>query len=234
VNYVPKLIAVKNIVLAPATYGVDLGTMPDQAYFTAVPAPDKIDVKLAAKLAGMSEEEFVALNPSNNNAVAISKGTLLVPLDKADAFRTNLEGYDKPLVTWTTVQAKKGESIDAIAQRHGVPAHQLRAANGSVKLNKKGRLAMAQSVLVPMKAAPVRVASVAPVPRNSAPTHVVSPAPATPAETTSNAPRWYTVRAGDTLFAIAQRSGAALPELLRLNKLGPKAVIQPGLKLRLP
>ena len=58
----------------------------------------------------MSEEDFIALNPSNNNAVAISKGTLLVPLDKADAFRTNLEGYDKPLVTWTTVQAKKGES----------------------------------------------------------------------------------------------------------------------------
>ena len=228
VNYVPKLIAVKNIVLAPATYGVDLESVPDQAYFTAVPAPGKIDVKLAAKLAGMSEEDFIALNPSNNNAVAVSKGTLLVPLDKADAFRANLEGYSLPLVTWTTVQAKKGESIDALAKRYGVPAHQFRAANGAVKLNKNGRLAMTQVVMVPMKGGPVHVASNAPVPKNAVPEPKPVPAVYEPG------PRSYTVQAGDTLFAISQRFGTALNDLLRVNKLTPRSVIQPGLKLRLP
>jgi membrane-bound lytic murein transglycosylase D len=229
VNYVPKLIAVKNIVLAPATYGVDLESVPDQAYFTAVPAPDKIDVKLAARLAGMTEEEFIALNPSNNNAVAISKGTFLVPLDKADAFRTNLEGYDKPLVTWTTVAAKKGESIDALAQRYGVPAHEFRAANGAVKLNKKGRLAMAQNIMVPMKAAPMRVASAAPVQKEASP----APKAATPAPNGAG-PKTYTVQSGDTLYGISQRFGAALADLLHVNNLTPKSIIQPGLKLRLP
>jgi len=48
-NYVPRLIAVKNIVLAPASYGIELESVPDQPYFTAVPAPHKIDVPLAAK-----------------------------------------------------------------------------------------------------------------------------------------------------------------------------------------
>src|SRR5436190_436866 len=121
-NYVPRLIAVKNIVLAPASYGIELESVPDQPYFTAVPAPHRIDVPLAAKLAGMSVEEFVALNPAHNKPVAIAPtGTLLVPLDKADTFRTNLESYDKPLVTWTTYMAKKGESLDAIAKRYGVP-----------------------------------------------------------------------------------------------------------------
>ena len=220
----------KNIVLSPATYGVDLGTVPDQAYFTAVKAPEKIDVKLAAKLAGMSEEEFVALNPSNNGAIATSKGTILVPLDKADAFRTNLVGYDKPLVSWTTVTAKKGESIDSLAKRYGVPAHEFRAANGAVKLNKKGYLAVNQSIMVPMRGA-TTVASAAPAKA----THAKNTAPATKADVmpASNGST-YVVRSGDTLFSIAQRAGSTVDDLLQLNRLTAKTVIQPGLKLRLP
>jgi N-acetylmuramoyl-L-alanine amidase len=44
----------------------------------------------------------------------------------------------------------------------------------------------------------------------------------------------YQVRAGDTLFLIAQRSGASLSKLLRLNHLTATAVIQPGQILKLP
>src|SRR5258706_1699368 len=111
-NYVPKLIAVKNIVLSPAAYGIDLESVPDEPYFTAVQAPKKIDVKVAAKLAGMSEDEFVALNPAHNKAVASGTGTLIVPVGKADDFRADLENSDQPLVSWTTYQARRGESLD--------------------------------------------------------------------------------------------------------------------------
>src|SRR5688572_27219074 len=55
-NYVPKLMAVKNIVLAPGSYGIELESVPDEPYFTAVSAPKKIDIRVAAKLAGVSEE----------------------------------------------------------------------------------------------------------------------------------------------------------------------------------
>ncbi len=223
-NYVPKLFAVKNIVLSPATYGVELDSVPDQPYFTAVPAPAKIDVRLAAKLAGMSEEEFVALNPAHTKPVAVTQaGTLVLPLDKADTFRENLEAWDKPLVSWTTYPAKKGESLDAIARRHGVAAQQLRSANNPIRLDKKGRLRFAQPVLVPMRsdaagARMVKAANVAPAPEARKP----------------EAPRWYTVRAGDTLYGIALRFEAELEELLDLNRLTPRAVIHPGLRLRLP
>src|SRR5258708_25885290 len=57
-NYVPKLIAVKNIVLAPINYGIELDSVPDVPYFTTVQAPQKIDVKAAASLAGMSAADF--------------------------------------------------------------------------------------------------------------------------------------------------------------------------------
>jgi membrane-bound lytic murein transglycosylase D len=230
-NYVPRLIAVKNIVLAPTSYGIELDSVPDQPYFTAVDAPKKIDVRVAAKLAGMSVDDFVALNPAHNKPVAVTPtGTLIVPVDKADTFRENLENYDQPLVSWTTYAAKRGESVDAIARRYGVSPAQLRTVNDKFKLDKKGRLRVAQQVLVPMqaahKAAPVQVAQAENI--------VAADSPGESAvKRVSSSVRWYTVRAGDTLFSIARRANTALDTILHLNNLAPTAILRPGLKLRL-
>jgi membrane-bound lytic murein transglycosylase D len=152
---------VKNIVLSPAAYGIDLESVPDEPYFTAVQAPKKIDVKVAAKLAGMSEDQFVALNPAHNKAVASGTGTLIVPVDKADDFRTNLENYNQPLVSWTEYQARRGESLDAIAKKYHSTSAQLKVANGEIKLDKKGHLRAAGPVMVPMKKDPIVAVKVA-------------------------------------------------------------------------
>ncbi len=247
-NYVPKLMAVKNIVLSPSTYGIDLESIPDQPYFAKVQAPAKIDVKLAAKLAGMSEEDFLALNPSHNKPVAVaSSGTLLLPLDKVDTFKENLENYDKPLVSWTMYTAKRGESIDTIARRHGVTRAQLSAVNGSLKLDKRGRLRKGGPLLVPIHHSGMRLAggaSVHTVSAGAAPRLERERGRAVETERASAVAvkvasagaktRWYVVRAGDTLFSIAQRFGTAVDTLRHLNRLGARSVIHPGLKLRLP
>ncbi len=239
-NYVPRLMAVKNIVLAPATYGIDLESVPDQPYFTTVKAPAKIDVKVAAKLAGMSVEEFVALNPAHNKPVAVaSTGTLVVPVDKAEAFQENLESYDKPLVSWTTYTAKKGESIDTIARKHGLTRAQLRAVNDTLKLDKRGRLRAGGPVLVPMRhpTATIHTASIS-VPTAStgaAPRAAASrPSAAARAAQLAAASRTYVVRAGDTLYGIARRFDTAVDTLRHLNRLSVRSPIYPGLKLRLP
>jgi membrane-bound lytic murein transglycosylase D len=231
-NYVPKLFAVKNIVLAPTNYGIELESVPDTPYFTEVQAPAKIDVKVAAKLAGMSEEDFVALNPAHNKPVAAGIGNFILPVDRADSFKTNLEAYDQPLVSWTTYQAKRFESIDAIAKRHNVAASQLKSANGEMKLDKKNRLKVATAIMVPMKAGaappPIRVAQVTLVAPVAAPARTASAPSSTPSL------RLYTVRAGDTLYGIAQRHRTAVDTLLHLNRLTASVTLQPGLRLRLP
>jgi membrane-bound lytic murein transglycosylase D len=233
-NYVPKLMAVKNIVLSPAAYGIDLESIPDQPYFTTVEAPEKIDVKLAAKLAGMDVDDFVALNPSYNKPVAVvHSGTLVLPLDKAESFRENLENWDQPLVTWNTIQGKKGESVAAIAKRYGLTGASLKQVN-NLHVNKKGRLTASQPILVPGrgKAAPVHVA-VAKAPE--APVHAAAPAAPTPAPapaTHGHSTSFYVVKAGDPLYGIARQFNRGVPDLLRLNNLSTRAVIQPGLRLR--
>jgi membrane-bound lytic murein transglycosylase D len=233
-NYVPKLFAVKNIVLSPTSYGIELESVPDQPYFIEVKAPAKIDVKVAANLAGMSEDDFVALNPAHNKPVAASTGTFILPVDRAESFKANLEAYDKPLVSWTTYPAKRGESLDSIAKRYGLAGSQLKSANADLKLDKKSRLRVAASVMVPMKpgaaAAPVRVAQVSTV----APAAHVRAAQVQAAPARPSALKLYTVRAGDTLYGIAQRYRTAVDALMNLNGLTSASILQPGLKLRLP
>ena len=231
--YLPKLIAVKNIVLSPATYGIEIESIPDSPYFTTVEAPARIDVKLAARLAGMDEAEFAALNPAHNKPVAVStSGTnrLVLPVGKVATFKANLQAYDQPLVSWTTYNAKRGEAIDAIAKRHGMAPAELRTANDSLKLDKKGRLRAPAPVMVPLRGS--AAAKAAPTLTDSTVKKLA--ALPTPTQAAVAGAKTYVVRAGDTLYGIAQKFNAELDELLSINKLTARAVIQPGLKLKLP
>jgi membrane-bound lytic murein transglycosylase D len=212
-QYVPKLLAVKKIIQWPGSYGIKLDAIPDEPYFTRVAAPPKIDVKLAAKLAEMQEEEFVALNPAFNKPVAAMQGDqaghFLLPIAKADVFRENLENYDKPLVSWATYSAKSGESIDQIAKKHGVsPAH-LRAVNGRMR-ERKGRLAQAMLLMVPAQQVGGFIKASLDVP---------SVAAAAAAATRSDVPSSYRVRPGDSLFTIAQRHDLEVEDLREFNNL---------------
>jgi membrane-bound lytic murein transglycosylase D len=94
-NYVPKLLAIKNIVNDPSRYGLTLSRVPDEPYFAEVKPPRPIDVKLAAELAEISMEEFVALNPGHNRPVILqdSADVLLLPVDKVVTFLARLVKY---------------------------------------------------------------------------------------------------------------------------------------------
>ncbi|MEO8441142.1 MAG: transglycosylase SLT domain-containing protein [Betaproteobacteria bacterium] len=130
--YMPKLQAVKNIVANPAQYGIDLAEVANQPYFVAVPTTKHIDVKLAAKLADMPIEEFQSLNPGNSRPVIKADGErmLLVPADKADAFKSNMENHDEPMVSWQAYKLKPGETVERVAARHGISVAQLKHVNG--------------------------------------------------------------------------------------------------------
>ncbi len=148
-NYVPKLQAVKNIMTHPENYGLNIQTIANTPYFAKVSAPAKIDARLAAKLAGISDEEFLALNPSYNRPVITSEDKnleLLLPILSAQTFRTNLENYNKPLVSWKTYFAKKGERLEKIASKFGIHVSKLRDVNDLPAHNK---IRKTSTILVP-------------------------------------------------------------------------------------
>ena len=152
-NYVPKLQAMKNLMTYPGKYGLQIQTIANTAYFTRVTAPSQIDAHLAAKLAEIPDEEFSALNPSYNRPVIAGQDSnheILLPIASAQTFRDNLAAYNKPLVTWRTYAAKRGERIDNIASKFGVDASKIRSAN---KLSSQDKLTKSATIFVPNNAA---------------------------------------------------------------------------------
>jgi hypothetical protein len=68
-----------------------------------VPLDRDIDVDLAAKLAGVSLEEFRQLNPQVNKPVMLAAGTdqVLLPYDAAAQFVSRIQQYPGQLASWT-------------------------------------------------------------------------------------------------------------------------------------
>ncbi|MBI2312133.1 MAG: LysM peptidoglycan-binding domain-containing protein [Betaproteobacteria bacterium] len=149
-NYVPKLIAVKNIIGNPARYGLELESVPDRPYFRTVTLTRHIDVKLAAQLAEIPLDEFVALNPGHSRPVIPAKAaeTLLLPEDKADVFLANLESHDAPLTSWQTYTLKPGDKLDRVAPRFGISLAHLKQVNG---ITPRTRVASGHTLLVPAR-----------------------------------------------------------------------------------
>ena len=236
-SYVPKLIAVKNIILSPGSYGIELEAVENRPYFAKVVAPEKIDTHLAARLAEMPEAEFATLNPSFIRPVAASgSGYFLVPYEKAEVFRSNLDLYrslNGPMVSWQTVNAKRGESIDAIAKRHGVTGSYLRATNGALK-EKKGKLVLAATLMVPMSGQAKIIsatleqkvalkAAQPPVPLANSET-VKTDVTTIPAaiivakvDEIAAVPGAHRVQRGETLFSISKRYGVAISDIKIFN-----------------
>ncbi|MBU3644187.1 MAG: LysM peptidoglycan-binding domain-containing protein [Candidatus Methylopumilus sp.] len=210
-NYVPKLQAIKNIMTKPENYGLSIDYIPNKPYFKKVNAPDKIDAKVAAELAEISLEEFNLLNPEYNRPVLNAGGSvheILLPVDAADTFQTNLANYDKPLVNWQTYHAKRGERVDKIAKKFGIDVASLREANDINSRTGVGN----QPLLVPdsgkltidkaQTSNPVD--SSLPKSENSLITHIV--------------------KAKETLFSIAKQYGVSVEQIMQSNQLSSQEI----------
>lgn len=208
-QYVPKLIAVRNIVSNPAAYNLGLASIPNKPYFTTVTLNQHIDIKLAARLAEIPLDEFVALNPAYNRPVvsATSPRTLLLPVNKVDEFNANLENNSRPLVSWQSYNARKGEMLNAIARRFGTSISWLKTNNHI--LIKRNKLSANQLLLVPMRGGKA----------NITPEAVAVSAPAADSEETSANKTVYVVKKGDNVLSIAKRIHMNPRQLKVLNGL---------------
>jgi membrane-bound lytic murein transglycosylase D len=72
---------------------------------------------------------------------------ILLPVDRIDIFRSNLDSYDKPLVNWQSYRATKGEKLEDLAPRFGISLEKLRSING---LSTQTHLGTGETLLVPL------------------------------------------------------------------------------------
>ncbi|MFM9970083.1 MAG: transglycosylase SLT domain-containing protein [Burkholderiales bacterium] len=209
--YVPKLQALKNIIARPEKFGISLDPIPNQPYFVTVEKTKDIDIKLAAKLAEMSVEELMALNPAHNRLVLSAAQTqkLVLPADRADVFLANLESHTEPLSSWVPYTMKNGDVLEKLAAVHGIAVAKLRAANG---ITARTRVGPGLQILLPMKGSD---AAAEPLPVGYVP-----PIQFERASRTETRKIIHTVARGDTLPSIASKYKVSVEDLRRWNSIG--------------
>jgi len=151
--YVPKLQAIKNIIAQPELFGITLEPIPNRPYFGTVERNGNMDIALAARLAEIPVEEFIALNPAYSRPVmpTSANSPMVLPADKVQTYLSNLQNHeaqDKPLSAWHTHNLKKGEKLDSVARLYGISAARLKQLNG---INPRTKVAPGFALLVPDK-----------------------------------------------------------------------------------
>ena len=210
-GYVPKLQALKNLIANPQAYGVTLAPIPNEPYFATVSKTRDIDVQLAARLAEMDVDEFVALNPGFSRPLIRTSvaARIVLPADKVDVFHDNLEALgDKSLVSWKTYYPKAGETFESVAKKHGLHVSQLKEVNGiSPRTRAVPRLLVVPTSTAPTTRLPIMYA---------------------PPIAVSTKRIFHTVQKGETLASIASKHRVSAEDLKRWN--GVERAV-PGRKL---
>jgi len=217
-NYVPKLQALKNIFRNPTLMAaLELPKISNRPYFGTVSPAADIDVKVAAKLAEMPLDEFVALNPSHNRPVIKSDTPLVLPTEKVDTFLSNLDARDEnklPLSSWQSYTYRSGDRLDRVAKRFGMSLAKLKEINeiSGKRVRPGTTLLVAGQGSSDVAAAPVEVVQVEQKPARDARDNAPEPTKTVSAKT-------HVVGKKDTLFAIAKRYDLSVAELKSLNHL---------------
>ena len=133
-NYVPKLLAVRNLVNNPGAFGLKLPEIKSEPYFKTVNVKAPLDIRAAAFLANIPESEFLALNPAFKTPVFIPKGNsrqMLLPIQAAKTFESNYKNSDlNTLLSWDVYTPNSRISLQDIAAQTGSSISEIQRLNG--------------------------------------------------------------------------------------------------------
>jgi membrane-bound lytic murein transglycosylase D len=127
-QYVPKLLAVRNVVAQPDRFNVPLLPYDYTRKLAAAPLGVSLDVNTAANLAGITTEDFRKLNPASPRYLdARMVATVLLPIESIDAFQKNKANWAArsgatptftaanpsaaPRATWSAPASKPASSV---------------------------------------------------------------------------------------------------------------------------
>lgn len=205
--YVPRLLAIARIVADPERYGVKLPKAANAPFFEPTLVDGTLDLGLAAELAGLPLDEFLALNPGYRQGITLANGRsrLLLPITHRERFEQNLAKIPRDKwQRWADHRVHSGDTLIAIARRYQVSVAAIREANGI----HGHRIRAGQHLRIPLsgQASDRARAIVATRPKLR-----------------------YHVRKGDSLYTIARRFSVSVSDLKRWNRVG--RYIRPGQRL---
>lgn len=230
-QYVPKILALSQVLKNPEKYQVNLPTSNKNRALTQVDVGQQITLSQAAELAGLTVESVKTYNSGYTRGITSPSGPhyIMLPTAKAEQFKTSLSDQDvldtirlaalqnqqtkaaQPTAISTarqnrtkvaTYKVRKGESIASIAKKFNTTAKNIQQLNGL----------KTASVIKPGQTLKVSGST------SAASNHKV---------------KTYKVRKGDSYYSIAKRHGIKLNDLMTWNSGVKMADLKPGVTLNL-
>ncbi|UCJ15348.1 LysM peptidoglycan-binding domain-containing protein [Pseudomonas sp. MM211] len=212
-NYVPKLLALSQVIMAPNAYGVSLSPIANEPYFEEVELKQRMDLSRVAALAEVDEDELYLLNPAFKKRITVDGPQhLLVPTQKVELLTANLSTL-KPedLQNWQEYVVRPGDNLHGIANRYELSVASIKELNQIAG----NTLRVGQLLNLPTTAQPAPDST----PQRTANTAIAS--------------RSYQVRNGDNLWQIAKAHNVAVTDIQRWNTLkGNSLRVGQNLKLQ--
>ena len=211
--YVPKLLALANIISNTKQYHIKLQPIPNSTFFKTVTLHHQIDLNRVAQLSNTPLPMIRLLNPGLRRWATMPDKpyALLLPENKVYTFIANLRQHKKQLITWIHHRIKPGESLYAIADKYHTQTAILQKVN-----NLKGDLIHPhQNLLIPLAYNHLNLQAIQKAPLNIAedkipgPEHVV-----------------HNVVKNDSLTAISKRYHVTPDQIRYWNNLAYRAQLK--------
>ncbi len=233
-DYVPKLIAFRNIFLNPEKYGLQLPKLDMSQQFATLDAGSQIDLNLFLSLSGVDRKTFKFLNSAYYKNVTPPNGPhiLHVPTSHYELAKTRLAGLSvTDRLRWAQYVVKPGDTLEGIAERYEVSVAGIRQSN---KL-KSNTVRPGKALMLPASAVKNAIARttgssasvIAKTASTQAPTKVATAKPVPKVDNKLT----HKVRSGDTLWAIAQRYGVKVAQISKWNQISQSRTLRLGQRL---
>ena len=212
-NYVPKLIALTQIVAYPEAFSVEIPSIANAPAFEIGDTGGQLEMTRAANLAGIEIDTLRTLNPGQLRWATSPDmpPQLLLPVGAGARFATGIAALTpNDRVQWQYYRIEHGDNLIGIAKKFDTQVGLLREVNGI-----RGSMIRAGKTLM--------------IPRGSAWASSLAMGTADKAPTA----RGYQVRQGDSLYRIAGKFNVSINDIISWNALQPDRYLQPGQKLTL-
>jgi len=218
--YVPKLLALVEIVADPAKYNLTLPVVIDEPQFMVADIGGQLDLALAAELAGVDVDTVYQYNPGYNRWSTDPSGphSLVMPIAVAEQFVVALDEVPKSeRVRWARHKVKNGEAISQIAEKYNTTVSTIRSAN-----NLKGNTIRAgHHLMIPVATKPLSSYS------KSADARLAK----TQNRTRSGNKVEHIVRSGESFWTISQKYKVTTRQVAAWNGMAPRDTLSVGKKL---
>ena len=219
-DYVPKLLALKEIFTSPDKYQVDLLHIEDEYSYEIVEIDSQLDLALAAELAGISTEELYQLNPAFNRWATAPKGPhrLLLPKEKVEQFNTELAQLPRSKrINWVRYKIKNGDTLSQIAEKYKTTTQLIKEVNSIRGTN----IRAGKYLLIPTATKSLKQYSLSKSSR-------VSKIKNTSRKGTKLT---HTVKSGESFWSISRKYGVNTRSLAKWNGMAPIDTLRIGQKL---